>query len=136
MPVSRISASGAWSANGGASRCIGIVEMPWIGPRSSISLPVTFMMRPSVPGPTGTEIGAPVLAASIPRTRPSVESIAMHRTVFSPMCCCTSSTRLPVSSLIDGLLTRSAEKIGGSVPAPNSTSTTLPRTWFIFPGVS
>src|SRR5258708_1082455 len=92
------------------------------------------MIRPSVPGPTGTEMGAPVLAASIPRTRPSVESIAMHRTVFSPRCCCTSSTRLPTSSLIDGLLTRSAEKIGGSVPAPNSTSTTLPGTWVIFPG--
>ena len=91
------------------------------------------MMRPSVPGPTGTEIGAPVLSASIPRTSPSVESIAMQRTVFSPMCCCTSSTRLPALSLIEGLVTRSAEKIGGSVPAPNSTSTTLPRTWLICP---
>jgi F-type H+-transporting ATPase subunit beta len=30
------------------------------------------------------EIGAPVLVTSCPRTRPSVTSIAMQRTVFSP----------------------------------------------------
>ena len=30
----------------------------------------------------------------MPRTRPSVESIAMQRAVFSPRCCETSTTRL------------------------------------------
>ena len=31
-----------------------------IGPRSSTGSPMTFMIRPSVSGPTGMEIGAPV----------------------------------------------------------------------------
>ena len=39
------------------------------------------MMRPSVPSPTGTAIGSPVSVTSWPRTRPSVVSIAMVRTV-------------------------------------------------------
>jgi hypothetical protein len=30
------------------------------GPASSTGSPMTFMMRPSVSGPTGTVIGAPV----------------------------------------------------------------------------
>ena len=41
-----------------------------IGPASSTGSPMTFMMRPSVPSPTGTEIGAPVSVTSCPRTRP------------------------------------------------------------------
>ena len=36
------------------------------------------MMRPSVPGPTGTEIGAPVFFTFMPRRRPSEEPSAMH----------------------------------------------------------
>ena len=64
-----------------------------IGPASSIGSPITFMMRPSVPAPTGTWIGPPVSLTSWPRTRPSVVSIAMVRTVDSPRCCATSSTR-------------------------------------------
>jgi len=51
-------------------------------------------MRPSVPLPTGTEICAPVFFATWPRTRPSVESIATQRAVFSPRCCATSTVRL------------------------------------------
>ena len=43
--------------------------------------------------PTGTEIGPPVSITLPPRTRPSVASIAMVRTVDSPRCCATSSTR-------------------------------------------
>ena len=77
-----------------------------MGPRSSIGSPVTFMIRPRVPGPTGTMMGDPVSDALLPRTRPSVPifmssqclqlstmnhnslpSIAMHRTTFSPKCC-------------------------------------------------
>ena len=42
---------------------------------------MTFMMRPSVSSPTGTVIGAPVSVTSWPRTRPSVASMAMVRTV-------------------------------------------------------
>ena len=44
------------------------------------------------PSPTGTEIGAPVSTTSVPRARPSVESIATARTRSSPRCCCTSAT--------------------------------------------
>ena len=54
---------------------------------------MTFMMRPSVAGPTGTVIGAPVSITAWPRIRPSVVSMAMARTVFSPRCWATSSTR-------------------------------------------
>ena len=42
---------------------------------------------------TGTVIGAPVSVTASPRTRPSDASMAMVRTVFSPRCCATSSTR-------------------------------------------
>ena len=64
-----------------------------IGPASSIGSPITFMMRPSVAGPTGTRMGPPVSITSWPRTRPSVVSMAMARTVFSPRCWATSNTR-------------------------------------------
>ena len=63
-----------------------------MGPASSTGSPMTFMMRPSVPSPTGTVIGAPVSFTFWPRTRPSVTSIATVRTVDSPRCCATSST--------------------------------------------
>ncbi|MNJ65762.1 hypothetical protein D3C77_617990 [compost metagenome] len=51
------------------------------------------MMRPSVPVPTGTEIGPPVPVTFMPRRRPSLEPSAMVRTTPSPNCCCTSSVR-------------------------------------------
>src|SRR4051812_22476377 len=98
-----------------------------IGPRSSIGSPITFMIRPSVLGPTGTRISEPVERTSWPRVRPSVESMAMVRTTFSPRCCATSSTRrwppLSVSSAV---------RIGGSSPS-NATSTTAPITWLTRP---
>ncbi len=50
-------------------------------------------MRPSVPVPTGTEIGAPVLVTFMPRRRPSEEPSAMQRTMPSPSCCSTSKVR-------------------------------------------
>jgi hypothetical protein len=43
-----------------------------MGPRSSMGSPVTFMIRPRVPRPTGIMMGAPVSVALDPRTRPSV----------------------------------------------------------------
>src|SRR6266536_303034 len=97
------------------------------GPASSTGSPTTLMMRPSVSSPTGTEIGSPVSVTSWPRTRPSEVSIAMVRTVDSPRCCATSSTRrLPL------LVVSSAFRIAGRWPS-NCTSTTAPMTWVIFP---
>ena len=97
------------------------------GPRSSIGSPITFMIRPKVSGPTGTVIGAPRFVTDCPRTRPSVASIAIVRTVFCPRCCATSRTRR------DPLLSVSrAFKIAGNSPT-NSTSTTAPITWLILP---
>ena len=124
MPVTRISAVVDWSTNGGASAWMGAILAALIGPRSSIGSPVTFIMRPRVPGPTGILIGAPVSWTSLPRTRPSVPkrflsalvgsglslildhrsktfwvgshipSMAMQRTTFSPKCWATSKTNL------------------------------------------
>src|SRR5713101_2913608 len=92
------------------------------GPASSTGSPMTLMMRPSVPSPTGTVIGPPLSLTSWPRTRPSVESMATVRTVDSPKCCATSSTRrLPWLSV------SSALRIAGRSPW-NCTSTTAPIT--------
>src|ERR1700720_1189436 len=93
-----------------------------IGPASSTGSPITFMMRPSVPAPTGTMIGLPVSLTSWPRTRPSVVSMAMVRTVDSPRCWATSSTsRLPP------FLVSIAFRMAGRCPS-NCTSTTAPMT--------
>src|SRR5690606_31034817 len=123
MPVTRICASVDWSIYSGAGWWIARVSVAWIGPASSTGSPITLMMRPSISGPTGTEIGAPVSATDWPRTRPSVESMAMQRTVFSPRCCATSSTRrLPWLSV------SSAFRIAGKLSS-KATSTTAPMTW-------
>src|SRR5262249_24143059 len=98
-----------------------------IGPASSFGSPMTFMMRPSVPSPTGPSIGWPVSVTSWPRTRPSVISIAMVRTVDSPRCCATSSTRRLLPFLVS-----SALRIAGRWPS-NCTSTTAPVTWVTRP---
>src|SRR6185503_12131982 len=101
---------------------MGRVSVCGTAPASSTGSPTTLMMRPRVPAPTGTEIAWPVSVTSWPRTRPSVVSMAMVRTVDSPRCCATSSTsRLPL------LLVSSALRIGGSSPS-NCTSTTAPIT--------
>ena len=42
--------------------------------------------------PTGTVMPAPVSIAFMPRTMPSVATMAMQRTRPSPRCCCTSTT--------------------------------------------
>src|SRR5579863_8888048 len=97
------------------------------GPASSTGSPMTLMMRPSVPTPTGTMIGAPVSATSWPRTRPSVVSMAMVRTVDSPRCCATSSTRRLPPFLVSSEL-----RIAGRWPS-NWTSTTAPMTWVTRP---
>src|SRR6266702_2753460 len=97
------------------------------GPASSTGSPTTLMMRPSVSSPTGTEIGSPVSVTSWPRTRPSAVSIAMVRTVDSPRCCATSSTRrLPLFCV------SSAFRMAGKRPS-NCTSTTAPMTCVMRP---
>lgn len=55
-----------------------------IGPLSSMGSPMTFIILPKVSGPTGIRMGAPVSRTFWPRTRPSVPSMAMVLTVFSP----------------------------------------------------
>src|SRR5665213_759751 len=88
---------------------------------------MTFMIRPRVFGPTGTLICDPVSRTSWPRVRPSVESIAIVRTVDSPRCCATSRTRrLPPLSV------SSADRISGR-SLSKLTSTTAPITWLIRP---
>src|SRR3954462_13197330 len=129
MPVTSTSAEPACSAKLGASRWIEEVCSALIGPASSIGSPMTFMMRPRQAGPTGTVMGLPVSKTSWPRTRPSVVSMAMARTAFSPRCWATSNTRrtcLPVLASV--LVVSSAFRMAGSSPS-NSTSTTAPITW-------
>ena len=55
-----------------------------IGPLSSMGSPMTLMILPRVAGPTGILIGDPESLHTCPRTSPSVPSIAIVRTVFSP----------------------------------------------------
>merc|ERR1711944_239975 len=54
-------------------------------------------MRPRVSWPTGMEMGRPSSSTTLPLTRPSVPSIAMVLTVFSPRCWATS--RMSLGSL-------------------------------------
>jgi hypothetical protein len=134
MPVTRISVAPACSEKDGASRWIEAMLVWSIGPASSIGSPITFMMRPRVAGPTGTRMGVPVSITSWPRVRPSVVSMAMARTAFSPRCWATSNTRrtsLPV--LASTFLVSSAFRIAGSSPFSKETSTTAPITWRSLP---
>src|SRR5580698_3352099 len=102
---------------------------PLTGPASSTGSPITLMMRPSRPSPTGTEIGAPVSVTSWPRTSPSLVSIAIVRTVDSPRCWATSSTRR-----LPWFLVSSALRIAGKWSS-KCTSTTAPMTWVMRPTV-
>mmetsp|Transcript_29261 Transcript_29261/g.93797 ORF Transcript_29261/g.93797 Transcript_29261/m.93797 type:complete len:206 (-) Transcript_29261:160-777(-) len=129
MPVTRISADLPCSVKVGALAWIGANLSVGTGPRSSTGSPMMFMIRPRAAGPTGTMIGLPVSSHSWPRTRPSVASMAMVRTVFSPRCCATSSTRRG-SSL--ATFTSRALRMGGSSPS-NCTSTTAPMTCVTLP---
>ena len=68
---------------GGMYNVITYLSVP-IGPLSSMVSPITLIILPNVSGPTGIVIGPPVSVHFWPLTRPSVPSIAMVRTVFSP----------------------------------------------------
>src|SRR2546422_6292174 len=133
MPVSNgiIRTSCSWDSGG--SRWMGSLRVARTGPFSSTGSPTTLRMRPSTSLPTGTEIGPPVFFTCWPRTRPSVESMAMQRTVFSPRCCATSMVRLSDLSEIPWFETVKAVKISGSDPGGNSTSTTDPITCVTLP---
>src|SRR6185369_6502857 len=113
--------------NSGASAWIGALRSVSTGPRSSIGSPMTLRIRPSVRGPTGTRICEPVSVTSWPRVRPSVASIAMVRTVFSPRCWATSRT-----SRFSPFFVSSADRIAGRLSS-NVTSTTAPMTWLMRP---
>src|ERR1700683_3704845 len=106
---------------------MGRVSWCGTGPASSTGSPITLMIRPSVPAPTGTLIGCPAPDASWARTRPSLVSMAMVRTVDSPRCCATSSTRR-----LPWFLVSSALRVAGRWVS-NSTSTTAPMTWVMRP---
>ena len=86
MPVTSCSVSVAWSVNLGAALCIGHFSFVFTSPFSSIDCPTTFIILPSVSGPTGTLIGAPELVTLSPLFKPSVASMAIVRTSFSPKC--------------------------------------------------
>ena len=94
MPVSNICSSVDCSSNSGAARWIECRSLVTIGPIWSTGSPITFITRPSVCGPTGTDTGIPRLSAFMPRTRPSVGCSAMVRTRPWPMCCATSTMML------------------------------------------
>ena len=108
MPVSNASIFTFWSTRAGGARWIGSFFVALTGPFSSTGSPTTLRMRPSTALPTGIEMLAPVFLATIPRTSPSVESIAMQRAVFSPRCWATSMTRLTGRGSMPGFVTESA----------------------------
>src|SRR6266571_952160 len=127
MPVSNICISVFCSSNEGASRWIGREVFAWIGPSLSTGLPRTFMTRPRTSSPTGTRIGPPVSAAGMPRTMPSVGSIATQRARPSPRCCSTSTiTSIGTGTSNPWLVIRTALWTAGRFSSVNSTSTTGP----------
>ena len=99
MPVTRISASVDWSMNSGAARWIG--ERSLVVDRTALVDRLADDVEDAAQGFRADRhhdrlAGVDHLA---PRTSPSVVSMAMVRTMFSPRCCATSST----SVLADGL---------------------------------
>ena len=86
MPVSSTFTSVSCSVNAGAGRWMAMFFSDTIGPRPSTGRPTTFMIRPKAGEPTGMVIGRPVSLAAMPRTRPSVWSMATVRTTLSPKC--------------------------------------------------
>jgi hypothetical protein len=123
MPVTRISRFRRL-VDEPARAWIGIGRARSTGPRSSIGSPMTFMMRPSVAGPTGTgsarrcRNGWPRVS---PRSRPSRSCGRCFRPGAAPLrgqggCRC-SRFRAPTESR--------------AVRLRRSTSTTAPMTWLI-----
>ena len=70
-----------------------------ISPLLSMGSPSTFMTLPSTSSPTGTLICVPQSSTVIPRHRPSVAFMAMHRA--TPFLTCASTSRAhPPSSTV------------------------------------
>ena len=91
--------------------------------RLSTGSPRRLNTRPRHSSPTGTEIGPPVSNALAPRTRPSVEFMAIHLTTSSPTCCATSATSFaPLLSI------SMAFRRGGSSSCAKRMSRTGPIT--------
>ena len=101
---------------------------PCTGALLSMGWPSRLNTRPRHSSPTGTEIGAPVSVASVPRCRPSVEDIATQRTTLSPMCCATSATMVCSPLGISMALSRL-----GSWSSAKRMSRTGPMTWITVP---
>ena len=91
---------------------------PAAGPGEAASTPHAGGVRAQA----RTLMGEPMLATPWPRVRPSVPSMAMQRTLFSPRCWATSSTRRRWWSC-----TSRAVEMGGRSPS-KCTSTTAPIT--------
>ena len=62
------------------------------GASKSMVSPKTLNTRPKVSVPTGTEMEAPVSITSIPRCKPSVDSMAIVRITPSPSSKAASNT--------------------------------------------
>ena len=127
MPVTRSRCSVDWSTNSGAA-----VDRPFlasrtsIGPLSSIGLADDVHdAAQRVSGPTGHFDRRAGVGHFLPRVRPSVVSMAMVRTVFSPRCCATSQIRLTGCLRCCPPMQR-VQDFGRS--PSNSTSTTAPIT--------
>ena len=110
-------------SNFGGSRCM-LLRLPsFIGFKPSILSPMTLKRRPLTWSPVGIVIGCPRLTTSIPRLRPSVESMAMVRMVFSPMSCCTSVMSL---SPLSRVISKASNRFGRFFPSSKATSMTGP----------
>ena len=78
-------------------------------------------------GGAGTVIGPPVSTAFVPRTRPSVEFMAIHLTTSSPICCATSAVSFAPFDSISMALRRAgssscAKRISRTGPMTCTTS--------------
>ena len=106
----------------------GAVAFGFTGPASSTGSPMTFMMRPSVPTPTGTMIGAAgvddFLAAD--QTFGGVHRDGAHGRSHR------DAARLRAPGGCRRSWSRCAFRIAGRWPS-NCTSTTAPMTWVMRP---
>ena len=103
IPVSRISVAGTCSSWDGGSRWIGHFLLFPVPAYCLRSHPSRLNTRPANSSPTGTAIGPAVSTAFVPRTSPSVDFIAMQRTMLSPVCCAIHNQLLAVVVYLDGI---------------------------------
>ena len=104
IPVYKTSVEVERFSNLGGVLCIGYDFSFLTGSIPSIVCPITLKSLPLISSPTGIEIGSPRFSTTKPRCKPSVESIAIVLTVFSPMSCWHSN----INSLPSCFTTRKA----------------------------